>query len=73
MMQHVTQPLDDLVNLPYLVAQLDVQSVGKRIFDFILRKWFKSKKLIRVPIFLKTQYAFSHVVFFMNASVQNTH
>ncbi|KAK1123006.1 hypothetical protein K0M31_008642 [Melipona bicolor] len=61
MMQHVTQPLDDLINLPYLVAQLDVQSVGKRILHFIRRKWFKSEKLIRVPIFLKTQYAFSHV------------
>lgn len=68
MMHHVTQPIDDLINLPYTDIQLDLGSFTKRILLFIRRKWFKSKKWLRVPVFLRTPYTFSHVVLFVQAS-----
>lgn len=73
MTQHVTQPLDDLINLPYIDVQLDITSFGKRILHFIRRRWFKSKKLLRVPVFLRTQYSFSHAVLFVKASAPNVY
>ncbi|XP_076395905.1 phospholipid-transporting ATPase IF [Megachile rotundata] len=72
-MEHVTQPIDDLVNLPYLEIQLDIKSLGVRIWQFIRTKWFKSKRLLRVPALVRTDHTLSHVILFIQGSAPSVY
>lgn len=67
-MNENTQPIDDLVYLPYIDVQLDLSSFGTRLRQLIRGRWFKPKKWLRVPALLRTAYTLSHVIVFIEAS-----
>ncbi|XP_076284102.1 phospholipid-transporting ATPase IF [Lasioglossum baleicum] len=57
---HVTQGLDDLINLPYIVYQKNVRSLGLRLKRFIRKTFLKSHQWIRIPILLRTEHIYTH-------------
>lgn len=67
-MLHVAQPIDDLVNLPYIDVLLDFKSFWRRLLHFIRVKCFGPERPIRVPVLLRTQYLYSLAILFFEAS-----
>ncbi|XP_076656807.1 phospholipid-transporting ATPase IF [Halictus rubicundus] len=68
---HVTQGLDDLINLPYIEFEKNVKTCGLRLRRFIRKTFLKSHQWIRIPILLRTEHIYTYVILFWEAIFAN--